>query len=129
MQTQSGDYTARQKPFFGGNRTIFLSSHKVWKNLRNLRILRHVFSPWELTCWGGGELFFCKKGYIYSIHTDHYHDIYFNIMALLFTNKYKHHLVYLQKTTQIILKNLPKYGEYTYCTSEFIQDMVQIMFA
>lgn len=29
-------------------------------------------------------------------------------MALLFTNKYKHHLVYLQKTTQIILKELTK---------------------
>lgn len=54
MQTQSGDYIVRQKPFFGGNRTIFLSSHKVWQNLRNLRILRHVFSPWEPTCWGWG---------------------------------------------------------------------------
>lgn len=44
---------------------------------------------------GGGELFFCKKGYIYSIYIDYYYDIYFNIMVLLFINKYKYYLVYL----------------------------------
>lgn len=136
MQTQSGDYTVRLEPFFGGNRTIFLPSHKVWQNLSNLRSLRDT---WEPTCWGGGgwfppppEMIFCKTAYISSIHPDHltlsWHTCIFQYRGLLRKNTSINHL-FIYFYFLIIWKNLPKYGEYTYCTSQFIQDMVQITFA